>query len=435
LGEFFDQKDSPTTGQQGQEIRHMSSSTFALHLATDRTLDQIVREGARRMLQQALEQEVEDYLQEHLHHRDEQGHRLVVRNGHKPERTILSGSGPLEVTPPRINDKRVDAQGRRFQFTSQILPPYLRKSKNIEELIPWLYLRGISSSAFGDALGALGFDGSGLSASSVGRMKQLWQEQWQDWSRRSLVGKQYVYLWADGIYFNLRLEEAPANRVCVLVVMGATEGGQKELIAVQDGYRESKDSWSFLLTDLKERGLTEAPRLATGDGALGFWQALAEVYPQTRPQRCWVHKTANVLDKLPKGLQPAAKSLLHEIYLSARQEDALKAFERFLKTYQSKYPKAAECLLKDKQELMAFYDFPAEHWQHLRTSNPIESTFAGVRLRTEKTKGSGTRSACLSMVFKLCELAEKHWRKLNGSELLPDVIRGVLFVDGIRKAA
>jgi putative transposase len=413
----------------------MSSSTFALHLATQRTLDQIVREGARRMLQQALENEVENYLQEHLHHRDQHGHRLVVRNGHKPERTILSGSGPLQVTQPRINDKRVDAEGQRFQFTSQILPPYLRKSKNIEELIPWLYLRGISSSAFGDALGALGFDGTCLSASSVCRMKQLWQGQWADWSRRSLVGKRYLYIWVDGIHFNLRLEEAPANRVCVLVVMGATEDGQKELIAVQDGYRESKESWSFLLNDLKERGLTQAPRMATGDGALGFWQALAEVYPETRPQRCWVHKTANVLDKLPQGLQPAAKSMLHEIYLSATQADALKAFERFVRTYQSKYPKAAECLVKDKQELMAFYDFPAEHWQHLRTSNPIESTFAGIRLRTEKTKGSGTRSVCLSMVFKLCQLAEKHWRKLNGSEQLKEVSNGVTFVDGVKQAA
>jgi putative transposase len=413
----------------------MSSSVFSLQLATDRTLDQMVREGARRMLQQALEQEVEAYLQEHRQALDEQGHRLVVRNGHKPPRTILTGSGPLEVEQPRVNDQRLGPQGQRFQFTSQILPPYLRKSKNIEELIPWLYLRGISSSAFGDALGALGFDGSGLSASSVGRMKQLWQGQWEDWSRRSLEGKRYVYFWADGIYFNLRLEEAPANRVCVLVLMGATAEGTKELIAVQDGYRESQESWAFLLRDLKERGLTEGPRLATGDGALGFWQALAEVYPQTRAQRCWVHKTANVLDKLPKHLQPAAKSLLHEIYLSESRESAFKAFERFVSTYQAKYAKATECLGKDRTQLMAFYDFPAEHWQHLRTSNPIESTFAGIRLRTEKTKGSGTRSACLSMVFKLCELAQKHWRKLNGSQLLSDVIAGVPFVDGVRRAA
>jgi putative transposase len=413
----------------------MSSSVFSLHLATEQTLEQIAREGARRMLQQALENEVEQYLQEHRQALDEQGHRLVVRNGYKPQRTILTGSGPLEVEQPRVNDKRVGPAGQHFQFTSRILPPYLRKSKNIEELIPWLYLRGISSSAFGDALGALGFDGSGLSASSVGRMKQLWQGQWEDWSRRNLKGKRYVYFWVDGIYFNLRLEEAPANRVCVLVVMGATEDGTKELIAVADGYRESKESWLFLLQDLKERGLEEGPKLATGDGALGFWQALAEVYPLTRAQRCWVHKTGNVLDKLPKALQPAAKSLLHEIYLSDTRANAYKAFDRFIGTYQAKYPKAVECLLKDKEQLMAFYDFPAEHWQHLRTSNPIESMFAGVRLRTEKTKGSGTRSACLSMVFKLCELAQKHWRKLNGSQLLVDVISGVPFVDGARKAA
>lgn len=413
----------------------MSSSSFALHLATEQTLDQIAREGARRMLQQALEQEVEQYLQQHRHELDAQGHRLVVRNGHKPARTILTSSGPLPVQQPRVNDKRVGPEGQRFQFTSQILPPYLRKTKDIEQLIPWLYLRGISSSAFGDALQALGFDGSCLSASSVGRMKQLWHSQWQDWSRRSLAGKCYVYFWADGIYFNLRLEEAPANRVCVLVLMGATEDGTKELIAIQDGYRESKDSWLFLLQDLKQRGLEQGPKLASGDGSLGFWQALAQVYPDARAQRCWVHKTANVLDKLPKGLQPAAKSLLHEIYLSATRADAFKAFDRFISTYQAKHPKASECLLKDKQELLAFYDFPAEHWQHLRTSNPIESTFAGIRLRTEKTKGSGTRSACLSMVYKLCELAQTHWRKLNGSALLPEVIQGVTFVDGIRKAA
>jgi putative transposase len=266
-------------------------------------------------------------------------------------------------------------------------------------------------------------------------MKQLWQSQWEDWSRRSLENKRYVYFWADGVHFNIRLEEAPNNRVCVLVLMGATEDGTKELIAVQDGYRESKDSWEYLLRDVKQRGLEEGAKIATGDGALGFWQALAEVYPETRAQRCWVHKTANVLDKMPKGIQPAAKHLLHEVYLSATRTDAFAAFDRFVSTYQAKYPKAVDCLVKDKDALMAFYDFPAEHWQHLRTTNPIESTFAGIRLRTEKTKGSGTRSACLSMVFKLAQLAEKSWRKLNGSNLLADVLDGVPFVDGIRKAA
>jgi putative transposase len=387
------------------------------------------------MLQQALEEEVEAYIQAHCQELDAQGHRLVVRNGHKPKRVVLTGSGPLEAQQPRVDDRRIGPDGERFRFSSQILPPYLRKTKNIEELIPWLYLRGISSGAFGDALGALGFDGSGLSASSVGRMKQLWQSQWEDWSRRSLAGKRYVYFWADGIYFNLRLEEGPAHRVCVLVLMGATEDGTKELIAVCDGYRESADSWKCLLRDLKERGLEEGPKLAAGDGSLGFWTALAEVYPLTRTQRCWVHKTANVLDKLPKGLQPAAKAQLHEIYLADTKAEAIKAFDRFVQQYQVKHPKAVECLLKDKDRLLSFYDFPAEHWGHLRTTNPIESTFAGVRLRTDKTKGCGTRSACLSMVFKLCELAQKSWRKLNGSALLPEVLNGVIFENGLRKAA
>lgn len=414
----------------------MSSSTFALHLATERTLDEIVRDGARRMLQQALEEEVEAYLQAHAQERDEAGHRLVVRNGHKPERTLLTASGPLPVRQPRVDDRRVGPDGERFRFTSQILPPYLRKTKNIEELIPWLYLRGISTNAMGDALGALGFDGSGLSASSVGRMKQLWQGQWEDWSKRSLEGKRYVYVWADGIHFNLRLEEGDANRVCVLVLIGATEAGEKELIAVCDGYRESADSWKCLLRDLKERGLEEGPKLAIGDGALGFWTALAEVYPLCRTQRCWVHKTANVLDKLPKGLQPAAKKQLHEIYLADTKAEAIKAFDRFIHQYQLKHPKAAECLFKDKDRLLSFYDYPAEHWGHLRTTNPIESTFAGVRLRTDKTKGCGTRSACLSMVFKLCELAQKHWRKLNGSAWLPELLNGAQFEDGqLKKAA
>jgi transposase-like protein len=380
----------------------------------------------------AIEREVEEYVQRHRHHLDEHGHRLVVRNGHHPARKIQSGNGPIEVHQPRVNDQRIDEQGNRIRFTSKILPPYLRKTKAIAELVPWLYLKGISSSDFPEALECLGHDGSGLSATNVVRMKELWQGEYENFSRRSLIGKRYVYLWADGIYFNIRLTD---DRPCVLVLMGATEDGTKELIAMTDGQRESEQSWLELLLDVKARGLSEAPRLATGDGALGFWKALKQVYPSTKPQRCWVHKTVNVLDKLARGQQVLGKKMLHEIWMAATKKDALKALGKFAATYQAKYPKAVECLLKDQEELLAFYDFPAEHWQHLRTSNPIESTFATVRLRTYKTKGAGSRIACLAMVFKLVESAQKHWRKLNGSTLLPEVIAGVIFKDGTKIAA
>jgi putative transposase len=406
--------------------------SLALALATEPTIDAILRDGARRALQDAIEREVAEYLERNRQHTDECGRRLVVRNGYHPKRSIQSGSGSIEIEQPRVNDKRVDEQGHRFRFTSKILPPYLRKTKAIEELVPWLYLKGISTGDFPEALACLGHDGSGLSATTVVRLKEIWQGQYQDFSRRSLQGKRYVYLWADGIYFNIRLAD---DRPCVLVLMGATADGTKELIAMVDGQRESEQSWRELLVDVKSRGLVDAPKLATGDGALGFWKALKQVYPATKPQRCWVHKTVNVLDKLPKGQQPSAKSLLHEIWMAATKADAVKAMGRFVATYQAKYPKATECLLKDQEELLAFYDLPAEHWQHLRTSNPIESTFATVRLRTVRTKGAGSRAACLAMAFKLVESAQKRWRKLNGSELLRDVIAGVVFKDGVKLAA
>lgn len=414
----------------------MSSSQFQLHLATEpvvyRSLEQIAREGAHRALQKAIEQEVADYLDDHRDHLDDAGHRLVVRNGHKPPRTILTGVGPVEVIQPRVDDRRVDENGVRFRFTSKILPPYLRKTKAIEDLVPWLYLKGISTGEMPDALVHLGFDGSGLSPTSVVRMLGAWQTEYCDWSKRNLSGKRYVYVWADGIYFGCRLSD---DRPCVLVLMGATEDGKKELIAMIDGQRESETSWTAILLDLKARGMTEAPKLATGDGSLGFWCALAKVFPSTRHQRCWVHKTANVLDKLPKNQQPAAKAMLHNIWMSAKREDATKAFDRFIEVYGTKWPRAAECLVKDRAELLAFYDFPAEHWQHLRTSNPIESTFATVRLRTYRTKGPGSREAGLAMAFKLARKAESRWRKLNGSEKLQDLIDGIVFVDGERIAA
>jgi putative transposase len=414
----------------------MSSSQFQLQLATgpvvNYTLEQIAREGARRALQKAIEQEVAEYVEDHRDHLDDAGPRLVVRNGHKPPRTILSGVGPIAVIQPRVDDRRIDENGVRFRFSSKILPPYLRKTKAIEDLVPWLYLKGISSGEMPDALVHLGFDGSGFSPTSVVRMLQAWQGEYTDWSRRDLTGKHYVYVWADGIYFGCRLSD---DRPCVLVLMGATEDGRKELIAMIDGQRESETSWMALLLDLKARGMTEPPKLATGDGSLGFWCALAKVFPQTRHQRCWVHKTVNVLDKLPRNQQPAAKAMLHEIWMSATREDATKAFERFIEVYGTKWPRTAECLVKDRAELLAFYDFPAEHWQHLRTSNPIESTFATVRLRTYRTKGPGSREAGLAMAFKLARKAESRWRKLNGSEKLQDLIDGIVFVDGERIAA
>lgn len=414
----------------------MSSSLVSLRLATEPvvhvTLEQVAREGARRALQKAIEDEVTEYIDARAHHVDESNHRLVVRNGRKPPRTILSGVGPLEVIQPRVDDRRVDENGVRFRFTSKILPPYLRKTKAIEDLVPWLYLKGISSGEMPDALVHMGFDGSGLSPASVVRLLQAWQGEYCDWSKRDLSGKRYVYLWADGIYFGCRLSD---DRPCLLVLMGATEDGKKELIAMIDGQRESETSWTALLLDLKSRGMSEPAKLATGDGSLGFWLALSKIFPATRQQRCWVHKTINVLDKLPKGQQPAAKGMLHEIWMSATRAGAIAAFERFIEVYGTKWPRATECLQKDRSELLAFYDLPAEHWGHLRTSNPIESTFATVRLRTYRTKGPGSREAGLAMAFKLARKAESRWRKLNGAEKLQDLIDGIVFVDGEQIAA
>ena len=396
-------------------------------------LNEILRDGAREMLGKAIEAEVADYIAIHGHQRDADGHRLIVRNGHAPEREVQTGLGAISVKQPRVNDKRLDDEGNRIRFTSKILPPYLRKTKSIEELIPWLYLRGISTGDFSQALASLlGPEAPGLSASTVVRMKQVWQQDHEAWSKRSLADKRYVYWWVDGIYFNIRLEE---DRQCILVVMGATESGKKELIAIQDGFRESEQSWTELLLDLKARGIEAGPQLAIGDGSLGFWKALRKVYGQSREQRCWMHKTGNVLNKLPKHKQAKAKSMLHDIWMAETRQDANKAFDLFVESYELKYPKAAACLTKDREVLLAFYDFPAEQWIHVRTTNPIESTFATVRLRTKRTKGCGSRVACLAMVFKLTMCAEKTWRALNGSTLLPDVIRGVAFVDGIKKEA
>jgi putative transposase len=389
-------------------------------------LTEVLRAGSQRLLAQAIQAEVDAYLEARAHLRDEAGHQQIVRNGYLPERTIATGIGPVDVKQPRVHDRRPPRQ--RERFSSAILPPYLRKTKSLEELIPWLYLKGVSTGDFAEALTALlGPDSPGLSAATVTRLKSVWAEEYDAWSKRSLAGKHYVYVWADGVYFNIRLED---DRQCILVLMGATADGTKELIALADGYRESEDSWKALLLDCQARGLTTAPLLATGDGALGFWKALRKSFPATKEQRCWVHKTANVLDKMAKGQQPKAKAMLHDIWQAATKAEAEKALELFVATYQAKYAKATDCLSKDRDELLAFYDFPAEHWVHLRTTNPIESTFATVRLRTVKTKGSGSRTACLTMVFKLMEVASKSWRLLNGSPLLAKVIAGVRFIDG-----
>lgn len=402
-------------------------------------LTEILREGAQRLLSQAIEAEVDGWIEGHAGLRDDRCHQQVVKNGHHPTRTLVTGVGPVEVTQPRVWDRRIvgrneadepiDANGRPVdRFHSSILPPYLRKTKAIEELIPWLYLKGISTGDFSEALQALvGPQAAGLSATTITRLMTSWQEEYQSWNRRSLAGRHYVYVWADGIHFNIRLEE---DRQCILVLMGATAEGHKELIAVVDGHRESEQSWYSLLLDCKQRGMTVDPTLATADGALGFWAALPKVYSTTRAQRCWVHKTANVLDKLARKVQPDAKARLHEIWMAPTREDANTAFDHFVAVYEAKYPGAVECLTKDRDVLLTFYDFPAEHWRHLRTTNPIESTFATVRLRHRRTKGSGSRVACLAMVFKLCESAAKHWRLLNGAALLPDVIAGVKFVNG-----
>jgi transposase-like protein len=409
-------------------MQEVTTTNVAFPSTSRDALTEILRQGAQAMLTTAIEAEVAEWIGEHEHLTDERGHRQVVRNGYLPERSITTGIGPVKIRQPRVHDRRRGAEAEAF--SSKILPPYLRKTRSIEELLPWLYLKGISTGDFNEALQALvGPECPGLSASTVTRLLEQWQDEYKDWSKRSLKDKRYVYLWVDGVHFNIRLEE---DRQCILVLMGATADGRKELIAIADGYRESEQSWMELLLDVKSRGLTIDPKLATGDGALGFWKALAKVFPTTRTQRCWVHKTANVLDKLPKRLQSRAKEAIHDIWMAETREAANQAFDSFLETYGAKYPKACECLAKDREELLTFYDFPAEHWKHLRTTNPIESVFATVRLRHRRTKGNGSRTRCLAMVHQLMLSAAKKWRLLNGSDLLPDVIQGVQFTDGVK---
>lgn len=391
-------------------------------------LDEVVRRGAQQLLQTALDVEVELFLERYQYLMDTQGHRQVVRNGHRPLRHIVTGAGLVAVATPRVDD-RVLAREGAARFTSHLVPPYLRRTKHVEELVPVLYLKGISTGDFREALQALlGPHVIGLSAETIVRLKRVWEREYAQWNVRDLSTSRYVYWWVDGLYFNVRLD---TDRQCLLVIIGARADGTKELLAVEDGFRESADSWRSLLRDLKRRGLPHGPALASGDGALGFWAALAEEYPQTKPQLCWVHKTANVLDKLPQSLQAKAKQLLHDIYLAPTRHEAEEAWTRFVATFAEKYPKAVACLTAHREELLTFYTAPAEHWPSLRSTNVIESTFATVRLRTKRTKGCGSRLATLTMVFKLVESAAKRWHRLRGYQRIPDVLNGVVFQDGV----
>ena len=386
-------------------------------------LTEVLRQGSRLLLREAIEAEVESFLAEYRGEQTPDGRRRMVRNGYMREREIQTGIGGVPVKVPRVRDRSGD-----LVFRSKVAPPYLRRAKSVEELLPWLYLRGISTGDFSNALEALvGPDAPGLSAPTISRLKKIWGKEYSSWRTRDLSSKRYVYVWADGIHCKARLDDA---KLCLLVLIGATEDGTKELIAVEDGYRESEASWLELLRSLEARGLVVEPELAIGDGALGFWKALAQVWGNTKTQRCWVHKTGNVLNKLPKAVQPKAKQALHQIWMAETRQDAERAFDAFLSTYEAKHPKATRCLAKDRDALLTFYDFPAEHWPHLRTTNPIESTFATVRLRTAKTRGCLSRETMLSMVFKLCQSAQKRWRRLQGYKRIADVVRGVQFIDG-----
>jgi putative transposase len=382
-------------------------------------LEEILREGARKLLQQAIENEVNECLEMYKGIKNEEGRKTVKRNGYLPKRKIQTGIGSVSIEQPRV---------RGVQFSSAILPKYLRRVPTIDALVPALYLKGISTGDMQEALEAiLGKDAKGLSPTNIVRIKELWETEYAEWTKRDLSSKHYAYIWADGIYFNVRLTD---ERPCLLVIMGATTEGKKELLAIHDGIRESKLSWQEVLQDLKRRGLSKSPSLAIGDGALGFWAALEEQFPLCRHQRCWVHKTANVLDKMSKSAQGYAKNLIHEMYMSPTKIKGLQAFESFISLYEAKFPKACECLKKDKERLFTFYEFPAMHWQHIRTTNPIESTFATIRHRSQKTKGCGSRAATLAMVYKLGISAEKSWRRLKGHQLIAKVIDGVKFKDG-----
>ena len=388
-------------------------------------LTELLRSGAQRLLQQAVEAEVRELLGRYAGENDAQGRAAVVRNGHLPAREILTGIGPVPVAVPKVRSRTETP----VVFHSALVPPYVRKAKSVEAALPWLYLKGISTGQMQEALAVLvGPEAKGLSAAVVSRLKAQWQAEYGAWRQRRLDQDHWVYVWVDGIYSGLRAE---SQRLCVLVVIGVNERGEKQFLAIEDGVRESTQSWREVLLKLKARGLVRAPKLAVGDGALGFWGALDEVYPATRAQRCWVHKSANVLNYLPKSVQPKAKQALQEIWMAPTRSVAHQALDLFIETYQAKYPKATECLMKDREALLAFYDFPAEHWPHIRTSNPIESSFATIRHRTNQTQGCCSRETLLTMMFKLGQCAEQRWRRIRGFHYLAKVITGVRFTDGI----
>ena len=390
-------------------------------------LDELARQGARRMLAEALEAEVQDYLDAARGERDEQGHALVVRNGHANEREVLLGAGSVEVKAPRVNDKRVDEDGERRRFKSVILPPYMRRSPKVTEVLPLLYLHGLSSGDFVPALEEFFGSQAGLSAATITRLTEQWQTEREHFMERDLSARDYVYVWVDGIHTGVRL--GSDDRLCCLVVLGARLDGTKELVALADGYRESQESWAELLRDLKKRGM-RAPELAVGDGALGFWSAIRDVFPQTRHGRDWIHKTRNVLNAMPKSVHPRAKAAIREITEAEDRAHAEDAIKKFASEFGAKWPKAVAKIEDDKEALLAFYDYPAQHWRHLRTSNPIESVFAPVRARTDVTKGPGSRQAGLAMIFKLMEAAEGRWRKLTGAHLVALVRAGAAFKNG-----
>lgn len=392
-------------------------------------LIETARRGAQQILQQALEAEIEAHLDATRKKCDKDGHRQVVRNGHAPQRTILTGVGPLEVSRPRVDERKAIAADQEHElFTSGVLPRFLRRTPSVEGVVAVLYLKGISTNEFDTALKAIyGEQAGSLSAATVSRLKDVFTQEYEQWRKEKLSSSRYAYIWADGVYFNARVE---GERNCVLVVLGATFNGDKELLAITNGVRESEASWKELLLDLKDRGMNEDPKLAIADGALGFWKALPQVFPTTRMQRCWVHKTANVLDKLPKSVQPRAKTLIHDIYQVETEQAAVQAFNHFCDSYRDKYPKAVECLERDRNKLLTFYAFPAAHWKHIRSTNVIESVFATVRLRTYKTKGMGTNTTTLAMAFKLIKEAEKNWRKITRWQQLELVREGRVFKDG-----
>lgn len=388
-------------------------------------LTEVLRTGARNLIKQAVEAELAAMLSQYESHKLPDGRQAVVRNGYLPERTLQTGIGDVAIQVPKVRDRSGDG----VKFTSSLLPPYLKRTKSIEELLPWLYLKGLSTGDYSEALWALlGKNAKGLSANTISRLKADWLDEHREWQKQDLSQKRYVYWWVDGIYSNVRMDD----RLCLLVIIGVTEHGYKELVAVEDGYRESSASWQEVLINLRERGLTVAPKLAIGDGALGFWNALSKAYPDCKHQRCWVHKTANVLAKLPKSVQPKVKASLQDIWMAETREDARKAFDNTIARFSAKYDKAMKCLQKDKEELLAFYDFPAEHWQHIRTTNPIESAFATVRLRTKKSKNCGSRDTTLAMVYKLMQSAQKRWIKIRGFQLLTLVVNNVEFKDGLQ---